>query len=140
RLGDALGDGPLAQAHLARLGRHYRPGASWAAAFAGVLAELFAPDGLVLIDPRDPDDPALAALAAPIHARAIEAAQPIALAMAARCTELAAAGAPVPVHVRPGAPLSFFHPDGPLGPRVRLEPAAGDGFAEVGSGRVHERG
>jgi bacillithiol biosynthesis cysteine-adding enzyme BshC len=140
RLGDALGDGPLAQAHLARLGRHYRPGASWVSAFAGVLAELFAQEGLVMIDPRDPDDPALAALAAPIHAHALDAAQPIAEAMAARCGELAAAGAPVPVHVRPGAPLSFFHPDGPLGPRVRLEPVAGDAFVEVGGGRVHERG
>ena len=139
RLTDLLGDGVLAQAHLERLRRHYRAGASWAAAFAGVLAELFAPEGLVLIDPRDHRDPALAAITAPIHARALDDAAPIAAAMIARCRELADAGAPVPVHVRPGAPLSFFHPDGALGPRVRLEPAAGDAFAEVGSGRVHER-
>lgn len=138
-LGELLGDGALAQAHLDRLGRHYRPGAPWAAAFAGVLGELFADDGLVVIDPRDPDDPALARFAAPIHARALDAAEPIARAMTARADELAAAGSPVPVHIRPGAPLSFFHPDGPRGPRVRLEPAGGDGFAEVGSGRVHAR-
>jgi len=133
RLGDALGDGPLAHAHLERLRRHYRAGVPWSAAFAGVLAELFAPEGLVMIDPRDP---ALAALAAPIHARALDDAAPIAAAMIARCSELLQAGSAVPVHVRPGAPLSFFHPDGALGPRVRLEPAGG-GFAEVGSGRVH---
>ena len=136
RLGDALGEGPLAQAHLARLARHYRAGAPWAAAFAGVLAELFAPEGLVVIDPREPT---LAALAAPIHARALDDAEPIAAAMIARAGELARAGRPIPIHVRPGAPLSFFHPDGALGPRVRLEPA-GDGFAEVGGGARHTRG
>jgi bacillithiol biosynthesis cysteine-adding enzyme BshC len=140
RLGEMLGEGPNAQAHLARLHRHYRPGAAWSAAFAGVLGELFAPEGLVMIDPRDPEDPALAALAAPIHAAALDRAGPIAAAMTARCGELERAGAAVPVHVRPGAPLSFFHPDGPLGPRVRLEPADGGGFAEVGSGRVHTQG
>jgi len=135
RLHDTLGDGPLAQGHLERLRRHYRPGAAWAAAFAGVLAELFAPEGLVMIDPREP---VLAGVVAPVHARALEAAAPIAAAMIARCGELVQAGAAVPVLVRPGAPLSFFHPDGALGPRVRLEPA-GDGFAEVGGGRRHER-
>ena len=139
RLADALGDGLLAQAHLERLRRHYRAGAPWSAAFAGVLAELFAHEGLVMIDPRDPGDATFAAIAAPIHARALDDADRIAAAMLTRCGELAEAGSAVPVHVRPGAPLSFFHPDGPLGPRVRLEPAAGDAFAEVGSGRVHAR-
>jgi bacillithiol synthase len=139
RLADALGDGSLAQAHVTRLRRHYRAGASWAGAFAGVLAELFAPEGLVMIDPRDPGDATLSVVTAPIHARALDDAGPIAAAMIARCDELARAGRPVPVHVRPGAPLSFFHPDGALGPRVRLEPASGGGFAEVGSGRVHAR-
>jgi bacillithiol synthase len=138
RLADALGEGVLAEAHVARLRRHYRAGASWSAAFAGVLAELFAPEGLVMIDPRDP---ALAAQAAPVHAHALEYAEEIAAAMIARCAELERAGAAVPVHVRPGAPLSFFHPDGPLGPRVRLERAgdgSGEAFAEVGGGCVHE--
>ena len=136
RLGDTLGAGPLAQAHLERLRRHYRAGVTWAAAFAGVLGELFAPEGLVVLDPRDP---ALAALAAPIHARALEQAGPIAAALVERARALETAGRPVPVHVRPGAPLSFYHPDGALGPRVRLEPAGDDAFAEVGSGRIHTR-
>src|SRR5262249_35567825 len=127
-LADALGPGALAEQHVERLRRHYRAGASWSAAFAGVLAELFAPAGLVMIDPRDP---ARAALAAPVHARALEDAERIADAMVATCDQLARAGAAVPVHVRPGAPLSFYHPDGALGPRVRLEPApGGDAFAE----------
>jgi bacillithiol biosynthesis cysteine-adding enzyme BshC len=136
RLEAALGEGNQAQAHVERLRRHYRAGVPWAAAFAGVLAELFAPEGLVMLDPRDP---ALAAIAAPIHARALDDAAPIAAAMVARCGELERAGSPVPVHVRPGAPLSFYHPDGALGPRVRLEPAGADAFAEVGSGRLHPR-
>ena len=137
QLADALGDRRAGHAHVERLGRHYRPGTAWATAFAGVLAELFAPEGLVMIDPRDPT---LAALAAPIHARALALAAPIAAAMIERGRELARAGAAAPVHVRPGAPLSFFHPDGPRGPRVRLDPApGGDGFVEVGSGRIHTR-
>jgi bacillithiol synthase len=136
RLRDALGEGPLAQAHLERLGRHYRAGAPWAAAFAGVLAELFAPEGLVVIDPRDPT---LAALVAPIHARALDDADAIAAGLIARAGELEREGRSIPIHVRPGAPLSFFHPDGAQGPRVRLEPVAG-GFAEVGGGAVHTAG
>jgi bacillithiol biosynthesis cysteine-adding enzyme BshC len=137
QLAEALGDGSLAQAHLDRLRRHYRAGVPWAAAFAGVLAELFAPEGLVMIDPRDA---ALAAAAVPVHAHALDQAAPIAAAMIAHGAELERAGQRTPVHVRPGAPLSFFHPGGALGPRVRLEPAGGGAFAEVGGGRVHELG
>jgi bacillithiol biosynthesis cysteine-adding enzyme BshC len=125
--------------HVARLRRHYRAGARWADAFAGVLAELFAPEGLVVIDPRDLRDPALAAAAAPVHARALELAGPIATALIARGEELARAGRPAPVHVRPGAPLSFFHPAGAAGPRVRLESIGADAFTEVGAGRAHTR-
>lgn len=133
-LAEALGDGPYAAEHVARLRRHYRPGAPWAEAFAGVLGELFAPEGLVVIDPREP---ALAQVVAPVHARALAEAGPIAAALSANDAELARADFPTAVHVRPGAPLSFFHPEGAQGPRVRLEPAPGGGFAEVGSGAVH---
>ena len=130
--------GPHTAEHLARLRRHYRPGAPWAEAFAGVLGELFAPEGLVLIDPREP---ALAQAVAPVHARALAEAAPIAAALIANDAELARAGFAIAVHVRPGAPLSFFHPEGPHGPRVRLEPAAGDGdrFVECGRTAVHGR-
>jgi hypothetical protein len=128
QLADTLGEGSLAVAHLERLRRHYRAGVSWAGAFAGVLAELFAPEGLVMIDPRDRT---LAEVAAPVHARALEQATPIAAAMIAHGAALNRAGLRTPVHVRPGAPLSFFHPEGALGPRVRLEPAAGGVLAET---------
>lgn len=134
-LADLLGSGPDALAHLDRLRRHYRAGARWSEAFAGLLGELFAPEGLVVIDPRDP---ALAACVAPVHERAIVDATRIADALLARCSELERAGRSAQVHVRRGAPLSFFHPDGARGPRVRLEPA-GDGFVEVGGERVFDR-
>jgi bacillithiol biosynthesis cysteine-adding enzyme BshC len=134
-LAELLGPGADADAHLERLRRHYRRGASWSSAFAGVLAELFAPEGLIVIDPRDPT---FAEAVAPVHARALDEAPRIASALIARKDELERAGQRVQVHVRPGAPLAFFHPDGALGPRVRLEPR-GDAYAEVGGERVHER-
>lgn len=135
-LADRLGAGPDAGAHVERVRRHYRPGATWSDAFAGLLGELFAREGLVVIDPRDST---LAASIAPVHARAIEDARAIANALGTRCQELERAGQRAPVHVRDGAPLSFFHPDGARGPRVRLEPTGNDAFVEVGGDRVYER-
>jgi bacillithiol synthase len=140
RLTELVGCGPNARAHVERLGRHYRAGATWADAFAGVLGELFAPEGLVVIDPRDPREPALAAAASPVHARAIEDSERIATALLARCRELEqASGQPPQVHVRPDAPLSFFHPDGAAGPRVRLAATGAGTFREVGGDRVFDR-
>lgn len=127
-LGATLGGLPHAAPHLDRLARHYRPGRGWGAAFAGLLGELFAADGLVLLDPRDA---ALAAAAAPLHRRALLDADAIAAALTERHAALTRAGFAPPVHVRPGAPLAFFHPQGAAGPRYRLTPA-GDGFALVG--------
>jgi bacillithiol biosynthesis cysteine-adding enzyme BshC len=125
-LGAALSHLPYGEAHVGRLRRHYRPGVPWSEAFADTLAELFAEDGLVLLDPRDP---AFAPLAAPVHRRAIREARSIAEALKGR-------GAVETVHVREGSPLSFYHPDGPEGPRYRLVATDG-GFAEVGGTRVH---
>ena len=122
----ALSHLPYVDAHVGRLREHYRPGARWGDAFAGVLAELFAEDGLVLLDPRDPS---FAPLAAPVHRRAIQRARTIAEALKEHV-------ASETVHVREGAPLSFFHPDGPEGPRYRLNAVEG-GFAQVGGSRVH---
>jgi bacillithiol biosynthesis cysteine-adding enzyme BshC len=135
QLHDALANLPYAEPHLTHVARYYHAGAGWADAFAGLLAELFAPEGLVLINPRDP---ALGHAAAPIHRRALTAAEEIAAALMARGQALHAAGLAPAVHVRAGAPLSFFHPDGPAGRRVRLAPAEG-GFAEVGGTRLHSR-
>ena len=124
---------PHGAAHGERLARHYRPGVGWAEAFAGLLAELFADQGLVLLEPRDP---AIAALAAPVHAEALREAGPIAAALESRAAELAASGREPQVPIRPGAPLSFFHPHGATGPRYRLEPD-GAGYRTAGGGTRH---
>jgi bacillithiol biosynthesis cysteine-adding enzyme BshC len=131
QLGDAVSRLPHGEEHLHCLARHYRPGAGWGQAFAGVLATLFANEGLVLIDPRDP---ALAPLASPVHRRALTEARPIARALAERARALESRGWQAAVHVREDAPLSFFHPGGPEGPRCRLAASDG-GFVEVGRTR-----
>ncbi len=131
-----LGHLPHAEEHLARLARHYQSGARWPDAFAGVLAELFANEGLVVVDPRVP---ALSREVAAVHRRALESAERLSGLLLERCAQLRAAGFSAAVHVRPGSPLSFLHPEGPSGPRYRLEPTA-DGFAEVGGSRKHALG
>lgn len=122
---DALAAHLAAQPHLgevlALLRPHYRPEATWGQAFAGVLSALFAHEGLVLVDPRDAQ---LAQQLRPVHARALREAGPLSALLQERTAQLEAAGFAAQVHVKPGAPLSFFHPEGPLGPRVRLEPGS----------------
>lgn len=119
-----LGHQPHAGEHLELLERAYRPEATLAEAFTEVLAAVFAEEGLVLLDPRDPR---LAPLAAPVHRRALEEAEPIATRLAARGHALTEAGFSEQVHIRPGSPLSFFSPEGLEGARYRLDPAASPG-------------
>jgi bacillithiol biosynthesis cysteine-adding enzyme BshC len=126
-LATALEGLPHADEVLALFRRHYLPEQTWVRAFAGVMAELF--DELVFLDPRDE---ALAAQAMPLHRRALEAAPAIAGLLLERQAALERAGFTAQVHVRPGAPLSFFHPEGRDGPRYRLEPR-GDGWGLVGA-------
>ncbi len=117
---------------LDRLTRAYRPGATWTHAFAELVEALFADHGLLVVDPSHP---ALRRAAAPVHEHARAHAEPIAAAAATWAAELEAAGFVAPIHVRPGAPLSFVHPDGPTGPRYRFEPAD-LGWRLVGTDRV----
>lgn len=119
---------PGSDAHLERIERHYREGASIAGAFAGLLAELFAEEGLVFVDPRDE---ALAEVARELHRRALEDCAPISARLLERVREIEASGYSAAVHVREGAPLSFFHPEGREGPRFRLA-CEGAAFVEVG--------
>jgi bacillithiol biosynthesis cysteine-adding enzyme BshC len=97
----------------------YTPEASPSEAFRRWIEALFAPHGLLVLDPAHP---ALAEAARPVHLRALEQAEPISALLRQRSQELEQAGFSVQVHVRPGAPLSFFHPDGRDGPRYRVEP------------------
>lgn len=114
-----LGGQPHADEHLGLLERAYRPEATLAEAFAEVLSAVFADEGLIFVDPRDPH---LAPLAASLHRRALEDAGALSTALVKRSAALTSAGFTVQVHVRPGAPLHFFSPDGPEGARFRLSP------------------
>jgi bacillithiol biosynthesis cysteine-adding enzyme BshC len=123
---------PHAPEHLARIARHYQPGHGWAVAFAGLLADLFEPEGLLMLDPRDP---VLAAESAWVHRAALERSDELEHALSDQTRKLAAAGYATTVHVRASSPLSFFHPQGATGPRTRLIKHGGD-FLELGS---HQR-
>ncbi|MEY4579402.1 MAG: hypothetical protein RL701_4105 [Pseudomonadota bacterium] len=124
---------PHAQEHLARIARHYRVGHGWSAAFAHVLAELFEPTGLLILDPRDS---VFAQHSAWVHARALERASDIEAILQAQSERLNAAGFAATVQLRAGSPLSFYHARGPLGPRTRLVQDAGQ-FVDPRSGERH---
>lgn len=132
RLGELLPPGPPAGETLALLRAHYRAGQPLAGAFAGLLAELFRDEGLLIFDPRVA---AAARLAAPIAGRALAEADAIGADLARRAAELEAAGFDVQIPVRDDCALVFFHRDGPTGPRHRLSRCAG-GWALVGSTHV----
>jgi bacillithiol biosynthesis cysteine-adding enzyme BshC len=132
-LSDELGRLPHAAPHLERIARAYRPGATWSGAFAQVLSGLFAPEGLIVIDPRDP---MLAAHTLAVHRKALRDAPSLARELCARADALQAAGYAPQVHVREGAPLCFFHVEHARGARHRLTPCA-TGYAEVGAPAEH---
>lgn len=133
RLGQELSGLPRATVHLERIARHYQAGKSWGDAFSGLLAELFEPEGLLVIDPRTPE---LAAQVATIHKRALQRSDAIAAALKARCEALEQAGFEATVHVRDDSPLCFYHPQGALGPRTRLR-KQGEDFVEIEGGNAH---
>ncbi len=108
----------------ALLARHYVAGRSPGTAFAGVLAELFADEGLVLLDPRTP---VMAARAAPLIRFALEERDAIGVLLEERSAELVRRGFNAQVPARADASLAFFHPAGPEGPRFRPG-RDGDGF------------
>lgn len=110
---------PFVDETIGLLRRHYRPDASLSEAFAGLLAEVFADEGLVVINPRDPT---VARLAASVHRRAISDAETISKLLLDRGAALDESGFDVQVAVRPRSPLSFFHLGEANGPRHRIEP------------------
>jgi len=124
-----LGGAAAAGEVIALLRAHYVPGRPLARAFAGALAAIFGDDGLLFLDPRDAR---VAALAAPVYRRSLEAAAEIDDCLAARAAALGEAGFEQQVPLRPGASLLFFHDDDPAGPRHRLQ-REGDGWL-TGSG------
>jgi bacillithiol biosynthesis cysteine-adding enzyme BshC len=123
QLASLLDGQPGADEVLTLLRAHYRPGQSLAAAFAGVLATLFADEGLLFLDPRDAR---IAALAAPICRSCLEDADVIERLLQDRQAALSAAGFATQVPVRSCA-LVFFHQDRAAGPRFRLQKNAREG-------------
>ncbi|HVR01612.1 MAG TPA: bacillithiol biosynthesis cysteine-adding enzyme BshC [Polyangia bacterium] len=117
-LAAALGPGEASAEVVALLGAHYAPGQSPAAAFAGVLATIFADEGLLILDPRVAP---VAALAAPLYRRALDDATALEARLRARGAALAAAGLDEQIPVRPGCALLFFHQRDAAGRRFRLQ-------------------
>jgi len=115
-LTDALGGLPHAGEVEAMHRDSHHADATFPQAFTAVLQQLFADHGLLFLDAAAPE---LQPAAASVHARAIDQASPIADALLARADVLSSRGDRVPVHIRPGSPLSFVHPDRIDGPRFR---------------------
>jgi bacillithiol synthase len=137
-LADVLEPGPAAEETLALLHAHYQPGRSMAAAFAKVMAAVFADEGLLIFDPREPGEARVAALASPIYRTCLDDSEAIEARLQDRRAALAAAGFNAQVAVRERGALVFFHRDGEAGPRFRMqrqEPGEGTwtlaGSAEV---------
>jgi bacillithiol synthase len=110
----SFGVAPIAGPTVQWLRRHYRPEASVAGAYGAALAELLAPFGILCLESTHL---AVKRAAAPLLLRAAAAAAPLDAALAARATQLLAAGIDPDVPVGEGASLVFV--DGPLG-RDRL--------------------
>jgi bacillithiol biosynthesis cysteine-adding enzyme BshC len=116
-LAEALGPGPAADETLALVRKHYRPGRSMAEAFAGLIAAIFADEGLLVLDPREAR---VAELAAPLYRTCLDDSAAIERLLLDRRSALLAAGFKEQVAVREHGALIFFHRDGPKGPRFRL--------------------
>jgi bacillithiol biosynthesis cysteine-adding enzyme BshC len=114
----ALGPGEAPAEVVALLRAHYAPGRSPAAAFAGVLATIFADEGLLILDPRVAP---VAALAAPLYRRALDDAGAIEASLRERGAALAAAGLDEQIPIRAGCSLLFLHQREVAGPRFRLQ-------------------
>ena len=117
-LAGALEPGPAAEETLALLRNHYQPGRSMAAAFASVMAAVFADEGLLVFSPREAR---VAEQAASLYRVCIDDCEVIEARLQERHAALAAAGFDEQVAVRERGALIFFHRDGENGPRFRIQ-------------------
>ena len=115
-----LGGLPYSDETAHGLRRHYRPEATFVEAFAGWLGEVFAEEGLLFLNPRDP---ALAPVFRPFFQRALADHREMTARLLQRGEELRGAEGREreQVFVRDDSPLFFYHPDGAEGPRFRLK-------------------
>ncbi len=105
RLEDDLPEGSARDQTVGWLRRHYRPGATVAAAFGGSLNELLGPLGVACFDATHPS---AKAAAAPVIRSAVEQAGALDQRLAARFQLLAAAGKAPEVRVGDAATLAFL--------------------------------
>ena len=113
------------------------PAPAWAAAFAGVLAELFADEGLVLIDPRDPALARRGGARPPPRAHRRRRRSP--RRCAARSARSRPPASPPRCTCAPARRSRSSTPTAPTG-RATASRRRPSGFAEVGGDGVHTRG
>jgi bacillithiol synthase len=105
RLEDLTPPGEPRDRMMADLGASYQPGQTWGNAFAGLMARLFAPWGVVLLDPLDE---AIHRLARPVYERAISEAETVRGRLLARSEALVRAGFHAQVHVAKDSTTLFL--------------------------------
>ena len=111
---------PFADETVALVEKAYTDGVTMGAAFAGILRELFASWGLVLIDPMDP---AVRELGMPLMREAVERMPELVEAVIARSAELVKRGYHAQVLVDRNSSLAFLLEDGQ---RLALRRVNGD--------------
>jgi len=100
---------PFADEAFELVSRAYRPGETMGSTFAGIIRELFAPYGLLLIDPMDTG---VRAVAAPFMAEAVLKMPELIDALMARSAELTSRGYHAQVLVDKQTSLAFLLDDG----------------------------
>ncbi|PYV34798.1 MAG: bacillithiol biosynthesis cysteine-adding enzyme BshC [Acidobacteria bacterium] len=109
RLEDLTPPGEPRDRLMADLGASYQPGETWGNAFARLMAQLFAPWGVVLLDPLDE---AVHRLARPVYERALREAEPVRRRLLARSEALVRAGYHAQVHIADDSTTLFLFCDG----------------------------
>jgi bacillithiol biosynthesis cysteine-adding enzyme BshC len=108
-LRNALAGLPFADDAVAMVARAYRPGETMGSAFGRLIAELFAPYGLLLIDPMDG---ALREIGAPLMKEAVERMPELVEALMVRSAELVERGYHAQVLVDKNTSLAFLLENG----------------------------
>jgi bacillithiol biosynthesis cysteine-adding enzyme BshC len=130
RVAELLRPSEAANETVALLRASYVEGRPLAAAFAQLMAALFADEGLLFLDPRAAP---VARLAAPLYGHALETAAAIETCLDDRRAALEAAGFAEQIPARPGCALVFHHQESARGPRFRLARRPG-GWQLAGAG------